>query len=107
MNFDFSQSREIESAYIIRISNNPISVNLSDRCMESCLAVNQQAKFWEGFDGTNGDIKAPDHLKNKDYFNWLKVHDNKITLSQLGCVLSHFSLWCHCLTIDQPIIPTH
>ena len=104
MNFDFSNSREIESAYIIRISNNPISVNLSDRCMESCLSVNQQAKFWEGFDGTNGDIEAPDHLKNKDYFNWLKVHDNKITLSQLGCVLSHFSLWCHCLTIDQPII---
>ena len=104
MNFDFSNSREIESAYIIRISNNPISVNLSDRCMESCLAVNQQAKFWEGFDGTNGAIEAPDHLKNKDYYNWLKVHDNKITLSQLGCVLSHFSLWCHCLTIDQPII---
>lgn len=104
MNFDFSNSREIESAYIIRISNNPISVNLSDRCMESCLAVNQQAKFWEGFDGTNGAIEAPDHLKNKDYYNWLKVHDNKITLSQLGCVLSHFSLWCHCLTIDQPVI---
>ena len=104
MNFDFSNSREIESAYIIRISKNPISVKLSDRCMESCVKVRQPAKFWEGFDGTNVSIETPDHLKNKDYYSWLKVHDNKITLSQLGCVLSHFSLWCHCLTIDQPII---
>jgi hypothetical protein len=104
MNFSFSDSREIESAYIIRLSNNPISVKLSDRCMKSCIQTNQPAKFWEGFDGTNGSIIIPEHLKNKDYYNWIKVHDNKITLSQLGCVLSHFSLWCHCLTIDKPIV---
>lgn len=104
MNFSFSDSREIESAYIIRISNNPISLELSDRCLESCIAVGQKASFWEGFDGTKSDLVTPEHLKDKDYFNWIKVHDNKITLSQLGCVLSHFSLWCHCLTIDKPII---
>ncbi len=104
MNLSFSDSREIESAYIIRLSNNPISVKLSDRCMESCIKVNQRASFWEGFDGTQKSLVVPDHLKDKDYYNWIKVHDNKITLSQLGCVLSHFSLWCHCLTIDKPII---
>ena len=105
MNFKFSNSREIESAYIIRLSNNPISVELSDRCLQSCLSVGQKAKFWEGFDGTDGKyVKAPNHLKEKDYFSWLKVHDNKITSSQLGCLLSHFSLWCHSLTIDKPII---
>jgi hypothetical protein len=104
MNLSFSNSREIESAYIIRLSNNPISVKLSDRCMESCIKINQPAKFWEGFDGTQKSLVVPDHLKDKDYYNWIKVHDNKITLSQLGCVLSHFSLWCHCLTIDKPII---
>ncbi len=104
MNLSFSDSREIESAYIIRLSENPISIELSDRCMESCLKVNQPAKFWEGFDGTKNSIIVPDHLKDKDYLNWIKLHDNKITLSQIGCVLSHFSLWCYCLTIDKPIV---
>jgi len=104
MNLGFSNSREIDSAYIIRLSNNSISIELSDRCINSCINVGQPAKFWEGFDGTSGSIIVPNHLRNKDYFNWIKVHDNKITTSQLGCVLSHFSLWCHCLTIDKPII---
>lgn len=105
MNLDFSNSRTIDSAYIIRLSNNPISTELSDRCMTSCNQVGQDAKFWEGFDGTRGkEIVTPDHLLGKDYFNWIKVHDDKITTSQIACVLSHFSLWCHCLTIDKPII---
>ena len=64
-----------------------------------------KAIFWEAFDGTSGNqVVAPEHLTHKDYYNWIKVHDNKITTSQLGCLLSHFSLWCHCLTIDRPII---
>lgn len=105
MNLEFSNSREIDSAYIIRLSNNPISVKLSDRCMESCRSVGMRAQFWEGFDGTSGThVAPPPHLINKDYLNWVKVHDNKITTSQIGCVLSHFSLWCHCLTIDRPIV---
>lgn len=104
MNLEFSNSREIDSAYIIRLSNNSISTELSDRCMQSCIDVGQKARFWEGFDGTGKNLVVPNHLENKDYFNWVKVHDNKITLSQLGCALSHFSLWCHCLTIDKPII---
>jgi len=104
MNLSFSNSREIDSAYIIRLSDNPISVELSDRCMESCRSVGMPARFWEGFDGTKGAPRPPRHLIGKDYYNWIKVHDNRITDSQLGCVLSHFSLWCHCLTIDRPIV---
>jgi hypothetical protein len=105
MNLGFSNSREIDSAYIIRLSGNQISVELSDRCMQSCRSAGQTARFWEGFDGTDGrSVVAPAHLRDKDYLNWVKVHDNKITASQLGCVLSHFSLWCHCLTIDRPIV---
>lgn len=105
MNLNFSDSREIESAYIIRLSNHPISVNLSNRCKISCEAVGMPWKFWEGFDGTDDvNVIPPDHLKDKDQFNWIKVHDNKITTSQIACVLSHFSLWCHCITIDKPIV---
>lgn len=105
MNLSFSDSREIESAYIIKLSSNPVSVNLSERCKSSCEAVGMPWKFWEGFDGTDDtNITPPIHLKDKEYFNWVKVHDTKITTSQIACVLSHFSLWCHCLTIDQPIV---
>lgn len=101
----FSDSREVDSAYIVRLSGNEISRRLSDRCMESCRRVGQRAQFWEGFDGTSGDrVVTPEHLKLKDQFHWVKVHDNKITTSQVGCVMSHFSLWCHCLTIDRPIV---
>lgn len=105
MNLEFSHSREIESAYIIQLPTSSISRGLSERCLASCSQVGQKARFWEAFDGTDGvNVIAPEHLKHKDYFNWVKVHDNKITTSQIGCVLSHFSLWCHCLTIDKPII---
>jgi hypothetical protein len=105
MNLRFSDSRVIESAYIIRLSNNPVSVELSDRCKQSCDDVVMHSEFWEGFDGTSGNnIVVPEHLKSKDYFNWLKVHDDKITTSQVAALLSHFSLWCHCLTIDKPIV---
>ena len=105
MNLEFSDSREIESAYIIRLSNNEVSAELAQRCKQSCDQVRMQAKYWEGFDGTSGSsIITPEHLLDKDYFNWIKVHDNRITTSQIAALLSHFSLWCHCLTIDKPIV---
>jgi hypothetical protein len=43
-------------------------------------------------------------LKNKDYFDWVKLHTTNITTSQIAAAMSHFSLWCHCITIDKPII---
>lgn len=105
MNLSFSDSRNIESAYIIRLSNNAKSVEFSDRCMASCNQVGQTAEFWEGFDGTSGDsIVQPDHLENKDYIDWVKLHTTNITTSQIAAAMSHFSLWCHCITIDKPII---
>jgi hypothetical protein len=104
MNFDFSHRREIDHAYIITIDD-PVSLEFSERCQRSCEAVGMPYIVWSGFDGTkDGDIIVPDHSINKDYLNWIKVQDNRITKSQLACALSHFSLWCHCLTIDQPLV---
>ena len=103
--FIFSHSRDIDSAYIITLPNNRISCELTKRCVNSCEKVNQKYTLWQGVDGTNnGKICFPEHLANKDYFNWIKIHDNRLTSSQIACVLSHFSLWAHCLTIDKPII---
>ena len=104
MNFGFSNDRNIDNAYIITIDD-PVSLEFSQRCQESCESVGMPYQVWKGFDGTkDGDILVPDHSANKDYLHWIKVHDNRITKSQLACVLSHFSIWCHCLTIDQPLV---
>lgn len=99
-----SYNMEVKSAYIIRLSNNSESVKLSDRCAKSCDAVGQKWKFFEGVDGTRDKMIFPDHLIDKDYMRWVKVVNSELTLSQLACVYSHFALWCHCLTIDQPIV---
>lgn len=102
---EFSHDRHIDSAYIITLSNNEISKKLSDRCKKSCDDIEMPNKIWEGFDATNNEVtKIPEHLENQYFVNWLKVHNSDLTKRQIACVLSHFSLWCHCLTIDKPIV---
>lgn len=94
----------IENTYIITLSNNEISKTLTERCVESCISVEQPYTLWEGFDGTSGEIVIPEHLKNKEYLKWIKVNHKFMTPSQIGCCLSHISLWFHCITIDRPIV---
>jgi hypothetical protein len=94
----------IENSYIITLSNNEISKTLTQRCIESCISVQQPYTLWEGFDGSSGEIEIPEHLKDKEYLKWLKVNHKFMTPSQIGCCLSHMSLWFHCITIDRPIV---
>ena len=94
----------IENSYIITLPNNETSKTLTQRCIESCIAVEQPYTLWEGFDGSSGEIVIPEHLQDKEYLKWLKVNHKFMTPSQIGCCLSHFSLWFHCITIDRPIV---
>jgi len=103
-NLNYSYNLNIESAYIITLSENPLSKKLSDRCAESCLRVNMPFKIWEGFDGTTGELIVPEHLKNKEWLTWIKLMNNTLTLTSIGCLFSHVSLWAHCLEIDRPIV---
>lgn len=100
-----SFDRVVESAYILRLSRNPISVEYAERCKLSCDKVNMPVKFWEAVDGTDSkNIIIPDHLAVKSHMKWLKVYKNDISNTQIAIMLSHFSLWCHCLEIDKPIV---
>jgi len=101
----FSDKREIESAYVITLSNHQTSKLLSLRCQQSCHEIKQPIKVWEAFDGTNEkDIIIPESLVNQNYVYWIKKPNNKYSTSQIACFFSHLSLWAHCATIDRPII---
>ena len=94
----------VENAYIITVRNNQISETLSARCQDSCRSVGQPYTVWDAFDGTNGDLQIPNHLRTQSWLPWIKLMDTDLSTSEVACFLSHFSLWCHCLTIDQPIV---
>jgi hypothetical protein len=100
----FSEEREIESAYIITIRNNEISETMAKRCIDSCNSVGMPYKVWEAFDGTGNDLKIPKKLQDKEYIYWLKQVNCRMSPTQIAVFYSHYSLWCHCITIDKPIV---
>lgn len=102
---DYRMHFDNPTAYIITIKGNAISETLSARCQESCAAVNQPFQVWDAFDGTDKEtITYPLHAENKDQYRWLKQMNDKLTVGEVAAIFSHFSLWCHCVTIDEPIV---
>lgn len=100
-----SYNLSVSKAYIINIPTNSISVDLSNRCLDSCMKVGMPAELYTGFDGTSGlDIKAPSHLENQQWIKWLKVTDHFQSVAEIACSLSHISLWVKCMTEDQPLV---
>lgn len=102
---DYKMMFDDPMAYIITIKDNTISETLSTRCQESCKKVDQPFTVWDAFDGTDQKtIKYPDHAKDKDQYRWLKQMNDKLTIGEIATIFSHFSLWCHCVTKDAPIV---
>ena len=95
---------DVSNAYIIYLPNNTISVDLANRCLESCKKINYSATLYEGFDGTGDEIKVPTSLKDQSWYRWLKVTDHQQSLSEIACSLSHISLWAKCMEEDRPIV---
>ena len=95
--------RKISDAYIISLKDNEISQKFTERCANSCKSVGRSYKIWDAFDGNSGDIIVPEMHKDKDYLRWLKLYNLDLSATQIGCFISHFSLWCHCIEIDTPI----
>lgn len=92
-------------AHIITIKGNKTSEELSARCQKSCEQIGQPYKVWDAFDGTNQkEVVYPSHAENQDFYRWLKLMNDRLTIGEQACVLSHFSLWAHCVTIDKPLI---
>lgn len=102
---DYKMQFDDPVAYIITIKGNKVSEELSLRCQQSCGSVGQPYKVWDAFDGTNQtNILYPEHAIDKDQYRWLKQMNDRLTIGEIACLLSHFSLWCHSVTIDQPIV---
>jgi len=102
---DYKMEFDNPTAYIITIKGNEISERMSKRCQQSCEQVGQPYQVWDAFDGTDQQtVIYPDHAKNQDQYRWLKQMNTKLVIGEIATIFSHFSLWCHCVTIDQPIV---
>jgi Glycosyltransferase family 25 (LPS biosynthesis protein) len=91
---------DVDAAYIITIKGHANSEKLSERCQNSCENVGMPYKVWPAIDGTNKQLNVPD----TPHMNWVKIVNDKVSTSEAACALSHYSLWCHCMTIDKPIV---
>lgn len=99
-----SYDLDVIGAFIIYLPNVPMSVQLAQRCLETCQRVGQVAELFEGFDGTGGEIKVPAHLENQGWIKWLKVTDHFQSTTEVACSLSHIALWVKCMEEDRPLI---
>ena len=101
----FSTEREIESTNVITVRGNKISEDMARKCIQSCRDKDMPVKVWEAFDGQSKvDVKPPDTLKSKEYIYWPKIPNCRMSSSQVAICYSHYTLWCHCITIDKPIL---
>lgn len=100
----FAWNTKVESAYIITIPKNIVSETKFKKCSESCDRVGMSWKKWDAFDGTTGDIIVPENLRNQGWIRWIKVVNESLANSEICTLLSHISLWAHCVEIDQPIV---
>lgn len=104
MNLTPCNTIDVENAYIITIKGNETSEELSARCQQSCLNTGMPYTIWEAFDGTSGEIKVPENLKDESWLKWIKLYETFLSTSEIACYLSHLSLWVRCLELDQPIV---
>lgn len=105
MSFLFNTYKlQVENAYIIHVPTNEVSLDLANRCLQSCNKIAYKATLYEGFDGTGSELVVPQHLINQSWYKWLKVTDHYQSLAEIACSLSHISLWVKCMELDQPIV---
>jgi hypothetical protein len=101
---NYSMHFDDVEAYIITLKNNKKSEELSKRCQNSCIRAEQPFHVWDAFDGTSGEIFYPDHAKDQDHYRFLKIMNDRLTITETATILSHYSLWAHCVKIDKPIV---
>lgn len=105
MNFLYNTyNLKVENAYIIHVPTNPVSMDMANRCLQSCEKLNYPATLWQGFDGTGSDLIVPPQVINQGWYRWLKITDHYQSMAEVACSLSHISLWVRCMELDQPIV---
>lgn len=101
---DYSMNCNEVEAYIITLKGNKVSEDMSQRCQDSCASVGMPFHVWDAFDGTTGEIKYPYHALNQSHYKWLKQMNDRLTVTEVATILSHYSLWVRCCEIDLPIV---
>ena len=122
MNYYYSDDLRVEGTYIIRIKGNEVSERLAQKSLKSCQRVGQPNPILiDAFDATHckskkqqyhegkpvgeiQEIKVPDFLKDQAFINFLRLKRSDLLITQIACFLSHYSLWCMCLSMDRPIV---
>lgn len=107
MNYLNHYDTVVDSAYIISLKDNELSQKFTERCVQSCEQVKQPYKIFYGFDGITNpeeEIKVPEQLQGQAFINFLRLHNDEMTKSQIAVFLSHYALWCLCVDIDKPIV---
>ena len=99
-----SFNTKINKAYIITIKGHELSERYSKQAQQSCVDINMPFQVWDAFDGTKETIVVPEHSKNSDFINIIKITNHRLTKTQIANVLSHCSLWALCAKIDEPIV---
>lgn len=101
---NYSMDFDNVEAYIITVKDHPVSEKLSKRCQQSCEMIKQPYKVWDAFDGTSGEIIYPELLKNQYHFSFLKQMNDRLTVTEVAAILSHYSVWSECIRIDKPVV---
>lgn len=104
LNLYYSNSTDVEHAYIVTMRGHEKSEKYSAICQESCKSVGMPYIVWDAYDGSSGTMVEPEHSRNNAIMGMLKLTDPNMSPGELGCALSHISLWSHCAEIDKPIV---
>ena len=122
MNYYNKHEMSVEGTYIISIQGNKVSEQLTQQCLASCKEVGQpNVQVFPAFDATGskikvqqhdlglpvgelGSIKVPEFLQGQAFLNFLRLKRCDLLMTQIACLLSHYSLWCMCLDKDMPIV---
>jgi GR25 family glycosyltransferase involved in LPS biosynthesis len=87
-------------SFIIRLENYSNSVEWARRTFESGLKHNWTVDYFSGIDGKQRTLKDFDLLPNTAYKKNKTAFDR---LGTVGCLLSHYLLWKHCVEINESI----
>lgn len=102
---NYSMKIEDICAYVITMAGNDVSQRLSGRAQNSCKKIEQPYQVWDAFIAEeDGSITYPQHAESQHHYKWLKLMNTFLKPGEIAAVLSHYSLWCHCIEIDRPII---
>lgn len=87
-------------SYIIRLLDFPNSVDWANKTYESGKKHNWDIHF---FDGVNGQKETLNDYNIKVNSRHKKSIEAFNRLGTVGCLLSHYKLWNHCLALDKSI----